>query len=398
MLSQGGRRRPRDRKQQIISAVGRLCETSSYQDVTMEMVASAIGMTPGALYRHYSGKAELLFAAILAGLDEWESETRLSDSLPDTLAASAAASIKHRSLVGLILRESDNLAPDDFVQLQDRIQQFNNDYTSHIVRVRPGLDTPTAHFHGWILQAILSSPSFHNVSLPNGRYGHLLVSIATDSLHRDLGTQDTAGSAQTPVMASLPRRQRVMACALRAFEELGYGGAHMSEIGRRAGLSGPSIYLYFESKEELFTAVLDRFCHGAWLGLQSVLDDGGGPSQVLGSAVRSYVHVLRAMPGYPGTIVREFQSLPNKIRDAHEDLLDLWLQLIQACAPTLSTKEARILTETCLAVIHNLARKSFLRTRRTFYADLAVIGCGVVESGIEALVKCPSTSRRQLTG
>jgi len=48
-----------------------------------------------------------------------------------------------------------------------------------------------------------------------------------------------------------------LAGALAAFVELGYAGATMRDIGRRAGLSVPGLYHHHASKQELLVALLD---------------------------------------------------------------------------------------------------------------------------------------------
>jgi len=53
------------------------------------------------------------------------------------------------------------------------------------------------------------------------------------------------------------RRERLIAAAEHVFVELGYGAANMDGIARRAGMSKKTIYQVFETKEDLFTAVID---------------------------------------------------------------------------------------------------------------------------------------------
>ena len=65
-------------------------------------------------------------------------------------------------------------------------------------------------------------------------------------------------------MTQMPRRQlnriakekRILEAALKVFSEMGYFGATMDEVAARAGLSKPTLYQYFESKEVLFTAMM----------------------------------------------------------------------------------------------------------------------------------------------
>lgn len=65
-------------------------------------------------------------------------------------------------------------------------------------------------------------------------------------------------------MTEVPRRQlnriarqgRILDAALSVFAKSGYSGALMDEIAAQAGLSKPTLYQYFASKEALFAALL----------------------------------------------------------------------------------------------------------------------------------------------
>ena len=60
-------------------------------------------------------------------------------------------------------------------------------------------------------------------------------------------------------------RDRILNVALGAFAEKGLHGATMSEIAKRAGLSGGALYRHFDSKEDIFRAVVEShsFAFGA---------------------------------------------------------------------------------------------------------------------------------------
>jgi AcrR family transcriptional regulator len=65
-------------------------------------------------------------------------------------------------------------------------------------------------------------------------------------------------------MNHMPRREqnrlaketRILEAALSVFAEAGYSGASMDVIARRAGVSKPTLYQYFGSKEQLFEAIM----------------------------------------------------------------------------------------------------------------------------------------------
>ena len=52
------------------------------------------------------------------------------------------------------------------------------------------------------------------------------------------------------------RPRDIIAAALGIFAEKGFAGARMEEIARRAGISKGTLYLYFETKQDMFRAVV----------------------------------------------------------------------------------------------------------------------------------------------
>jgi AcrR family transcriptional regulator len=69
---------------------------------------------------------------------------------------------------------------------------------------------------------------------------------------------DAAGNPRERRLKTMTdaRRELVLAAARSAFFELGLEGASMREIARRAGYTPGAIYSYFESKEEVYAALL----------------------------------------------------------------------------------------------------------------------------------------------
>lgn len=67
-------------------------------------------------------------------------------------------------------------------------------------------------------------------------------------------------------MTALPKRQqnrilreqRILDAALAIFSDKGFVGALMDDIATEAGISKPTLYQYFPSKDELFTAMMSQ--------------------------------------------------------------------------------------------------------------------------------------------
>src|SRR3954471_21092782 len=85
------KRRPKDRKNQILEQAVRLFTERGFHSVKLEDIAEAAGVTARALYRHYDNKQALLAAAIRTGQEQYQSARLLSGggaaSTPKPLSA-----------------------------------------------------------------------------------------------------------------------------------------------------------------------------------------------------------------------------------------------------------------------------------------------------------------------
>src|SRR5918998_5172346 len=89
------------------------------------------------------------------------------------------------------------------------------------------------------------------------------------------------------------RRDEILDAAQRVFARKGYRGSSITAIIDESGLSAGAIYSYFESKHELFHAVVERTL--AMRTLQ-IATDAGEQSRSPGELIRS---VLVSMQGQP---------------------------------------------------------------------------------------------------
>src|SRR5215208_6935738 len=74
------RRRPKDRKAQIARASAEAFSTLGFHGVSMEAIASRVGISAAALYRHYSSKYELFRDAVLTLGQQLVDSTAFADA------------------------------------------------------------------------------------------------------------------------------------------------------------------------------------------------------------------------------------------------------------------------------------------------------------------------------
>ena len=65
------------------------------------------------------------------------------------------------------------------------------------------------------------------------------------------------------------RPAELMAAALELFVEKGFAATRLDDVAARAGVSKGTLYLYFDSKEALFKAVIQE-------GIVPILEEGAG--------------------------------------------------------------------------------------------------------------------------
>lgn len=85
------------------------------------------------------------------------------------------------------------------------------------------------------------------------------------------------------------RPTEIIAAALHLFDEKGYAATRLDDVALRAGVSKGTIYLYFDSKEALFNAVVREGLMTALSGWEVRLaNDAGNSSNLLGEFVLDF--------------------------------------------------------------------------------------------------------------
>src|SRR5690242_19341319 len=74
------------------------------------------------------------------------------------------------------------------------------------------------------------------------------------------------------------RPGEIIAAAMAVFAEKGFAAARLEDIARRAGVSKGALYLYFETKEDLFHAVVTEAVAPRFRGVIATVESHVGSS------------------------------------------------------------------------------------------------------------------------
>lgn len=124
-------------------------------------------------------------------------------------------------------------------------------------------------------------------------------------------TASSAGDRRTA------QRRRILDIARRHFLLRGYAAATMSAIAAELGGSKGTLWSHFDSKEALFTALVDADSRDFHADTLSLLDRDGAPFDVLSAAAEAFIAAMSS----PSALALQRQVAAEADRIAVGDLL-----------------------------------------------------------------------------
>ena len=100
-------------------------------------------------------------------------------------------------------------------------------------------------------------------------------------------------------------RDRLVAAAAAEFAALGFDGAKVDRIARRARVNKAMLYYHFRSKADLYRAILRELFQSLAAAVADVRRAGGSPPDQLGRYVRVVAEAASTTPHFPAMWLRE---------------------------------------------------------------------------------------------
>jgi len=97
--------------------------------------------------------------------------------------------------------------------------------------------------------------------------------------------------------------EEAVATAQRLFQEKGYDGVGVADIGRALGITPPSFYNAFGSKAALFDKVLDRYAGSFGRFVPDALAGGGGAAEAVDRVLHDAARLYASRDGIAGCLV-----------------------------------------------------------------------------------------------
>ena len=93
------------------------------------------------------------------------------------------------------------------------------------------------------------------------------------------------------------RKQRILTGALDVFKSKGLEGATMDEIANQSGFGKATLYYYFKSKEDVFSAILENGWINIWESLEPIIADQKSPRQAFINLLIKIAEIAQERPG-----------------------------------------------------------------------------------------------------
>ncbi len=136
-----------------------------------------------------------------------------------------------------------------------------------------------------------------------------------------------------------------MTAATELFRERGFRETSLGDIGAAAGVSGPAIYRYFDSKGELLSVLIEEAAVTWRETVDNVLNEDTPPMVTLERLIDAAIVLQLRNGNLRDVFVKEYRSLDDDARRRVARIervrMAEWVHLLCEVQPGLSDEEAR---------------------------------------------------------
>ncbi|MFE6666022.1 TetR/AcrR family transcriptional regulator [Streptomyces sp. NPDC057697] len=361
--------RPRNRRQLISEAAGRVFSERGYHAASMEEIAARVGISAAALYRHFPNKyalfAECAHTMVdrLAGvLDEVPPEAGLAD----LLRAVTHVAVTHRASSGLYRWEARYLEDEDRRILRAKFARLVGRTTEAVRREHP---TASAELCAVSALGVIGSITMHHVSIAQRRAENALLASALRVAAADpAAAADGPGSVEPPARpVPRTRRAEILAAAIPLFARDGFAKVTNGQIAEAVGLVPSAIYRHYPTKTDILVAACLQAADLLTQAVDRSLAGTDDPREALSALAATYVAYSFEHTALTGVAEAEIVGLPDTLRRplirAQRDHITVWEQQLLSVRPELDPRQARLLVHAGFGVVVETGR--VLRWRDT---------------------------------
>ncbi|MGQ4616685.1 TetR family transcriptional regulator [Nocardia sp. R7R-8] len=364
------RRRPKNRRAQIAAASAAAFGALGYHGVSMDDIASGLGISSAALYRHYPSKYALFREELLrvgqAMTESVELPAEAADQpaeqrLRHVLDALIAVTIHNRPSVTLVRWEVRYLEPDDQTTLNEQQATVLGALGSQLAALRPELAEDDVRVLRAALLSTITSIADHHAALPVKTLARLLHSACWSVAQAKLPVTRAVEPVAVVEIPDSFKHELLLRKAVELFHERGYPNVSVEDIATAAGLSAASaVYRFYRGKSDILAAAFRRAAERVSGAVGPAVAAATDSEDALTALITHYVAGSFAERALTFVYYTEFQHIPAEERTVLRNIQRLsveeWARLLREVRPELAPAEARTLVHAAFAVVVDLGR------------------------------------------
>jgi AcrR family transcriptional regulator len=365
------RRRPKDRKAQIARASAEAFSTLGYHGVSMEAIASRVGISAAALYRHYSSKYELFRDAVLSLGQQLVDCTDFADAEtgdPQLLqrriiAALVDTAMANRESGGLYRWEGRFLRGDDQSTLISQVRTVHHRIHAPLRIIRPELTSRQRWTLSIAAISAIGSIVDHRAKLPAIQVRALLADLAEILLAAELPDEQVVTEAPVPRTAppaDMAKYEALLSESMRLFNVNGYRDTSMEDIAAGVGMPASGIYRYFSGKSDILAAAFRRAADRLSADLTEITGTIEDPQEALTAVIDAYVARSFDHPELDYVYYSERLNMSPAdqkiLRNMQRATVESWVDLLVAVRRDWTPGQARFAVHAAMSVVIDLGR------------------------------------------
>lgn len=368
------RRRPKDRKAKIAAASTMAFSTMGYHSVSMEDIASRVGISAPALYRHYPSKYELFRDVVLdlgqQLVDATERGGAVDDDEPQAVYAAmvdalADVSIKNRTTGGVFRWQAQHLHDEDRALLAGQFKVVHRAIQVPLRAMHPELNSTQRWTLSTVVLSIVGSITDHHTVYPDADIKSVLAHMcmaATKKAPCVLGKPATMPSSErggVPKVA-IVEYEAILQAALKLFCVNGFYPTTVEQIAAASGVSRVAIYRSFESKKAILGAVFRRAADRVSARTAEAIARSSTGEEALQALIADYVDASFELPELAYVYYADRAHLAADdlriIMAIQHSTIDAWVEVVRAARPGITITAAKFAVHAAFSLVVDIAR------------------------------------------
>ncbi|MFF7333557.1 TetR family transcriptional regulator [Streptomyces sp. NPDC008150] len=357
----GAATRPRNRRQLIVGAAGRVFSELGYHTASMEKIAASVGISAAALYRHFPNKyalfaecADVMVDRLVVALDE----VPASAGLADVLAAVTGVSVAHRASGGVYRWEARYLNHEDRRRLRSKFAHVVGRVDAAVQHERLLRDD---RLRAVAALGVIGSVAMHRTSIAQRRAEELLLASALRVCETDPTVRGGAPHVELPALpVPRTRRAEILAAAVPLFARDGFASVTNGQIAEAVGLAPSALYRHYPGKVDILAAACLQAAGLLAQGTDRSLHDVAGPREAVVALAATYVAYSFEHTELNSVAEAELAGLPDGLRRplvlAQREHIAVWEQQLRLVRPELDPRQARLLVHAGFGVVVEAGR------------------------------------------